>query len=366
MKNIKINLTECRKNPSDRTWELPSWGHVLSKMVLPLFIQAQGRYHPIGSAFWIGRKVQFIITALHNIHEALRYEPRLERLLAAGMLPSSAELNRAGLSVLHQDDVTETTARFSLIPLRTINGGPPGDVAFGHPEFQGGRPVLSLPLSFDPPRIGEIVWSLGYTDFEPRDGILVDDALNGSFNWANDYRHRFVVTEGRVERIFTQRFDRGFNRGSCFSFDNAISHGQSGGPVISERGVIVGINSSDASIRFNRPTSLSSMLYPLLLTDLEFGAVIGSGNFTININAKRPLVDLVMDQVIASDGSERHVAIHRSEDGDGFAVGPRIPVEDCDFVHEDFQGFQERRTGAPIKEPYYRFRRNDTPQDEDP
>jgi hypothetical protein len=69
----------------------------------------------------------------------------------------------------------------------------------------------------------------------------------------------------------------------------------------------------------------------------------------------------VTDRVISSDGSEEHVAIHRSEDGEGFAVGPRISVEDRAFVHEDFQGLQDRRHGVPIGGEFYRFKRTDEP-----
>ena len=356
MPNVNVNLFDYRADAAHRTWDLPSWGHPLSKCVVPLFIQAEGRCYPVGTAFWIGPKVHFIVTAMHNIHDALRFEPRFERMLAAGELPSSVNLRRTGLSVLHQDEVTSASARFSLISVPTINGAPPGDVAFGHPEFGNGRAVLSLPLSFDPPRIGEMVWSVGYTDFEPRDGIPIDAAMDGSFDWARDYRHRFVVTEGRVERIFTQRFDRGYNQGPCFSFDNAIFHGQSGGPVISERGLIVGINSCDASIRFGRPTSLSSMLYPLLLTGIQFGVSIGSGDFNVSMKAARTLIDLVTSQAISSDGSEAHVAIHRSEDGEGLAVGPKIQAKDRDFVHDDFQALQDRRPAVAFKGEFYQLK----------
>jgi hypothetical protein len=366
MKHVALNLRDHQTDPGQRTWDLPPWGHLLSKCVLPLFIQAEGRYHPIGTAFWVGPKVQFIVTAMHTILEAFRFEPRLERLLTADELPLSATLNCTSLSVLHQDDVTDTKAQFSLVPVRTINGAPPGDVAFGHPEFINGRTVLSLPLSFDPPRIGETVWSVGYTDIRPRDGIPMEAVTDGSFDWAREYHHRFVVTEGQVGRIFTQSFAGGSNRGPCFSFDNEIPHGTSGGPVISERGVIVGINSRDASIMFNRPSSLSSMLYPLLLTDVDFGATLGIGNFVANMKARRPLIDLVMNRVISSDRSEEHVAIHRSNDGEGFAVGPRIPAEDQAFVHEDFRAFQDRRPGLPISGEFYGFTRNNEASSELP
>lgn len=362
MPTVTINLRDHRADPEQRTWDLPTWGHPLSNCILPLFIQTGGRFLPIGTAFWVGPKVQFILTAMHNVLEALHFEPRLERLLTAGNLPSAAKLNSAGLFVLHQGGDPGINAGFSLIPLRTINGAPPGDVAFGHPLFVNGRSTLSLPLSFNPPRIGETVWSVGYVDVEPREGIPVDAVIEGAFDWSRDYRHRFVVTEGKVERIFTQQFDRGYLKGPCFSFDNAISHGQSGGPVISASGTIVGINSCDVSIRFNRPTSLSSMIYPLLLTAIDFGVELGGGAFKVNMNASRLLIDLVLERVISSDGSEEHVSIRRSEDGEGYTIGPRISVDDRSFVHEDFQGFQDRQPAAPISGECFAIRRVDASQ----
>jgi hypothetical protein len=121
--------------------------------------------------------------------------------------------------------------------------------------------------------------------------------------------------------------------------------------------VIVGINSCDASIRFDRPATLSSMLYPLLLSNINFGATLGDGSFIVNMKATRPLIDLAMQRAISSDGSEEHVAVHRSEEGDGFAVGPRILAEDRDFVHEDFQGYHDQCAGVPVGGEYYWFRR---------
>jgi hypothetical protein len=357
MERVPINLRDHRTDPMARNWDLPPWGHPLSWCVLPLFIQGGGRLYPIGTAFWIGPKVQLVITAMHNVEAARDHEPRLERILAAGDFPSAMELKHAGFSVLHPGDLTGTGGTFTITPIRSIDGGPPGDVAFGHPEFVAGRPILSLPLSFDPPRIGEVVWSVGYTDFEPRDGIPLKAAMEGAFDWAREYRHRFVVAEGRVQHIFTQRFDRGYNRGPCFSFDNGIAHGQSGGPVISESGRIVGINSCDVSLRYPEPTSLSSMFYPLLLMNIHAGMTLGGGNFNLNMRWARSLFDFTTNGEISSDGSEKHVAVHQSEDGDGYAIGPRISIEDRGSVYSDFQGYQEGRTAEPIQGTVYGLRR---------
>jgi hypothetical protein len=60
------------------------------------------------------------------------------------------------------------------------------------------------------------------------------------------------------------------------------------------------------------------------------------------------------------------VAIHRSKDGEGFAVGPRIPAEDQAFVHEDFRAFQDRRPGLPISGEFYGFTRNNEASSELP
>lgn len=223
--------------------------------------------------------------------------------------------------------------------------------------------MLCLPLGFNPPRIGSTVFSIGYTDFAPADGIPVSDVVNGMFDWARDYRHRLVVTEGKVERIFTQRSDGGYCRGPSFAFNNHIAHGQSGGPVVSQEGVVVGINTGDVTSRFGRPMSLASMLYPMLLTGIRFGTTLGGANFKINLNANRHLVELVTDGVISSDGSEQHVGIHAAPDGEGWAVGPRIPIEDREFVHDDFHGFQDRRVATPLGGEVYRIRRVESPED---
>lgn len=359
MPSININMFDGRPDASCREWELPSFGHPLSKFVLPLFVLAEGRYRPIGTALWVGPKVQFLLTAMHNITEAFRFEPKLERMFVQGDLPPSVTLNRASLWVLHQGSTSESEHKFSLIPIQTVNGGPPGDVAFGHPLFEANRPVLSLPLSFAPPRIGQTVWAVGYTGFEPREGIPEEDVANGSFDWNRDYRHRFLATQGSVQHIFTQRFDRGYCRGACFSFDNCLAHGQSGGPVISDSGAVVGINSCDVSLRFPSAMSLGSMLYPLLLTGIQFGATLGGGNFKLNLNATRPLFELVMEGVISSDGSAEHVAFHKLEDGAGYGVGPCIPIADKHGVFEDFQAFQDGRQSKPMMGEAFRLRRTE-------
>ena len=182
--------------------------------------------------------------------------------------------------------------------------------------------------------------------------------LANRFDFARDYRHQFTVVEGVVERIFVQRFARGFMEGPCFVFGQSIEHGLSGGPVIASDGRIVGINSAGAEMLFNRPTALASMLYPLLMTDLTYGAQLGP----LRLNATGPLFDLIGRGIIASDGSEAHVSLRTEPGREGFAIGPRIHKADHAFVHDDFEGLDRGVTSQPVGGDFYRLVRTpDTP-----
>lgn len=365
MTSVTINLYDHRPHPEDKTWELPPWGHVLSKGVLPLFMRVEGVLLPIGTAFWVGGGVPLVMTAFHNVVEALRHEPRYRHLLSTGSFPEKVDLKNVGFYVLHQDDCRADAGRLTLLPLESINAGPPGDVVFGYPQFEPGRATWSLPLSFEPPRIGESVWSLGYTGFQPAEGIPLESIRSGEFDWTKSYRHRFMITEGTVGRIFTQRFAEGFNGGPCFSFSNEIEHGQSGGPIITMDGRVVGLNSATATNFFNAPTSLGSMFYPLLMTPIKFGLSLGGGNFSLRLNAAHRLIDLISRGAVKTDGSEQQVALHTVEGKDGYAIGPRIPREDQPFAHADFKAFLDRIPNTPLTE-YYRFNLHEPEADSSP
>lgn len=338
MTNVKINMQEHRPSPDVRTWDLPPWGHILSKLVLPLFMRVDQKLIPIGTAYWLGGGVPFVMTALHCITEALRYQPQYERMFASDKLPSSVDLKNCAFYILHQDECTDDGGRITLIPLESVDAGPPTDVAFGYPRFEGGRATLALPISFNPPRIGSIVWSLGYTEFAPKEGILIKEIQDGSFDWVNRYKHRFVVTEGTVEAIFTEQFSDGFVRGPCFAFDNAIDHGQSGGPIFTTDGRVVGLNSATATCFFDKPMSLGSMFYPLLLNGIKASVTLGQPGASLTMQIRRPLIDLVLQGAIKSDGSEANVAIYNTLEGQ--AIGPRVPREDQSHTHSNFSAMQ--------------------------
>jgi hypothetical protein len=350
---VDIEIEKYRNDPSSRQWELPPWGHPISQGVLPIFITFEDRLFPVGTAFTIGRGVTFVVSAAHNIREAWKHEERLDHLLAAREIPSSIELQHVGFSVLHHRPNGRGGIDISIWPLENVIGAPPTDVVFGFPEFQTKFPTLVNRLSFDLPVIGEKVWSVGYADIEPRDGIPIADIRNGTFDWQHDYSHKLIVVEGFVQRIFTQRFSVGFLDGPCFTFDAEISHAQSGGPVLSTDGVVRGINSAGGMLYFNRPVSIASLLYPLLSIQLRFGVTMGP----VRMNAVRSLVDLVGQGMIPTDGSEERVCIGEQQPDGSFAVHPHASKAMGSYVHDDFSSYQLGRKATQQVDPVFRLRR---------
>ena len=208
-------------------------------------------------------------------------------------------------------------------------------------------------MSFDLPSIGEKVWSLGCAEFKfPSDGISVAEIRNGSFDWHHDYAHKLIVVEGIVERIFTQRFMPGFLEGACFTFDAEIAHAQSGGPVLSCDGLVRGINSAGATLYFDRPVSIASLLYPFLFIELRFGVSMGP----VRMNAVRQLVDLIGQGMIPTDGSEERIGIGKKHMDGSFAVFPRADTAMRSYIHDDFSAYQEGRTATPEVGPVFRLR----------
>lgn len=349
---VTIELDKYRRDRSQRSWELPPWGHPISYGVYPLFISYDQQLFPLGTAFSIGNGITFIASAAHNIAEALRYERRLSHLQGQRELPKKLQLKDVGFYVLVQQFQSEPK-QLKLLPLETVNGAPPSDVVFGFPRFEPGLLTAVQTLSFDLPSIGERVRSIGYCDFNPR-VIPWQSVAEGTFDWAVNYSHRLVVVEGFVERIFTQRFASGFVEGACFSFDAEIMHGQSGGPVISDTGLVRGINSAGASSFFDRPASVASLLYPFLFLEMQFGVQLGP----VRMNGSQPMISLIERGSIRTDGSEQRVGITFDETENKFVVNPVAPTKTASYVHDDFTGFKKDLKASKQTTPVYYLRQN--------
>jgi hypothetical protein len=335
--SIQVNFQEGRENGKN-TWDLPDFGHPLSMCVFPLFAEVNSEsdphLFPVGSSFCLN-SLGILATAEHNIRESLKYHWDGINLRQRNQLPESYELKDMGLAIFHHSKKAENSFSANIWPIESLNGAPPTDVIYGFPKFQTTVPRLSFPVSFTVPRIGSKITCFGYTDSSfGEEGLSLKELINGEIKWADKYSHRFRAVEGRVTRIFTQRFANGFICGPCISIDEEVFHGMSGGPAFNEQGQICGIVSAGATNFFNSPASIVSLLYPTLLTKIKFG-----GNFgKLRIAGERTLLGLATQGLIKTNGSEKMFEFKK--DGDSHIVCPLINSDDCSFVHDDFNGYQ--------------------------
>jgi hypothetical protein len=352
--SIDIDIEDGRLGHS-AIWELPAWGHPVSLFVYPIFYCVEERLFPIGTAFNIARAFSIALTAHHNIAEGIRHHRFPNLPLCNGAKQYS--LNDVSFYLLRQwIESTTSTPRCSLVPLEGYTAAPPTDVGICRPRFAVGIPSASIPLSFAVPTPSERIRSVGYTNFQyPENGIPLSEIRDGSFDWHKDYSHKIQVVEGYVKQTFAREFAGSYIAGPCFSMTNEILHGMSGGPAIDENGVVRGICSASATSFFDEPTSIISLLYPLLFQEFTVGADIGP----MRINSTQTLAGLAGSGEIRTDGSEELVHF-RHEDG-SLIVGPIVPTEISPSVHESFRHLNEnissQRETEPVKVVRKRLRR---------
>jgi hypothetical protein len=344
---IQIDLESYRPKGAT-SWDLPPWGHPLSQGIMPLCASVADYLIPIGTAFVVSRRIALVVSAEHSIREALKYHVHGEQLRRRPQLPENITLDDMGLSVLHHRVIPNGCVEITVWPLEFVNGGQPTDVVFGSLQFQTTLPWLTIPLSFDVPRIGSQVRSIGYCGFHyPEGGIPLTSVQDGTFDWHSQYSHRLHVVEGQVQRIFLQRFASAYIEGPCFTIDAEIEHGQSGGPVLNTDGYVCGVNSAVVN-----KSSIISLLYPLLTINVSSGVSIGPAR----INVAQPLLELVCRGVVATDGSEEHVSVTTDED-DVLRIGPRIHNDDVIFTHDDINGYENGKQGTLETRPGLRIRK---------
>lgn len=349
--NLISGLSDFRTNSSDTSWEIPPWGHPISELVMPLFMIVDGNYRSVGTAFLVSKKLPIIITATHNIKEAVKHDPALSALVHSD-LEGEHSLKNVRLSVLHQRQNSPDNVQITLWPIETIHGPAPTDVVTGSLKAGGPTGDSALPLCFDLPRIGADLLSIGYS-FDKEQVISVATVDEGNFDWENDYHHRLIVTEGKVDRIFATKFAKGFFEGPCFSFDNEIRHAMSGGPMLSKDGVVHGINSAGATEFFGSPMSLGSLLHQLLPIKVKSGIQLGP----LRMNSVRPFLELVLDGTIESDGSAENIGYSEDERGRGMVTHPSIVSSDKPFIHDCFRSYQDNASLSVFSGPVSKIRR---------
>lgn len=338
------------------TWELPPWGHPLGLAIYPLLIDIDSKRTPNGSAFCIS-KFGIIATATHVLHKAIQHRPQGARFLGRKNLEGDFDLGMIGVSVLHNMSLASNRLQVNLWPLVEASCVPPTDLTFARAKLPVPLAFSPLPVSFAVPRLGSTVYCVGYrnTSIDDEDRSLWSGRLeNGKIaDWSSYYRHQFTVVEAEVTEVFLQGLSRSFVGGACFAINRLVEHGMSGGPVFNEAGYVCGIVCSSGVIR--QDSSLVSLLYPGFLTPLPFGYELAGGRVPINVT--RPMIELVDQNAIVTDGSEE--LVHFAPDGDRWRVGPLIHKDDSEHVFDDVHGFEEDKPSVPEKQRCcYRYHRS--------
>ena len=326
---------EAARQPGSNIWEIPAWGHPLALGVYPFFLTRNRRLMPVGTAFCISN-LGVSMTALRNILEAARHHWGNTFIEQMDGLFTSQTMRDIGMAVFHHKALPGGKLSGHIWTVEFIQAASPTDAGYVFPQFQNGSLYLPLPISFAVPRIGSRVVCVGFSDLSgPDAGLSLDDIKCGRINLLDVYKHKLLAVEGRVNRIFTQRFADGFIDGPCFTIDAEIKHGMSGGPVFSENGCVCGFTSAAATHFFGKPASIVSLLYPALVMNIRWGGQIGS----VRISSKRRLVELIAQGAVITDGSENLITIR--QEGSDVLLGPAIHGEDADCIYDDLSSFQK-------------------------
>ena len=334
MPSIINDLRKFNKNGRD-SWVLPPWNHPISEKVFPLCIVKDDVAIPIGTAFMVS-EIGILISATHNILEMFRHHRRREMPRDLTKFETDYNFDDVSLSIIHQIPNEDGTTRITLLPIENVHVARPTDVVYGSLIYQTLVRYRGLALSPSMPRIDSgSVLSVGYCDFKyPEDGISLKSIREGSFDWANDYSHTLRVCEGQIKAIFVQKFASGFIEGPCLITDFEIEHGQSGGPAFNEHGFIFGVNSAGSTKMLDFPSSILSLLYPTLGTNIKKILSLME-NCTLNFTV--PVIQLIQNGAIKTDSSEFLNSIEVEDDG--FRVSPIGHGTNLNHVFDDVHGF---------------------------
>jgi hypothetical protein len=251
-------------------WEIPTWGHPLALGVYPLFITRNRHLIPVGTTFCMS-KLGVSLTALHNVCESVRRYWENDVQCQMDNRSARYTIKDFGMALFHHQVLPGGKLSGNLWRFGFIDGTPPLDICYILSQFQGTFSYLPLPLSFAVPQIGSRVVCAGFSNSAVSDsGFSLDDMQSGRINLLDAYEHKFFAIEGRVNRIFTQRFKNGFIGGPSYTIDTEIGHGMIGGPVFSESRYVCGIISAGATNFFGEPASIISSLYPALGMNIRF------------------------------------------------------------------------------------------------
>ena len=208
-------------------------------VVLALAAHREGRLHPCGTAFLVGRSLA--LTATHVVDQPFDrrvYEPTNPEEPDFSMI-ALQRVNRHSQGLCWR---VESEHRFP-VPSWGEGDDRPLDVALlklaphppSIPELEDFRRWF-FEINVAPPAVGSRVTAFGYA----KSKIEVDPSDPGAFVCGNAYR----IVEGEVTQVFFPRRDRGMLPFPCFEVQGDFEAGMSGGPIFNERNQVCGVVSS--------------------------------------------------------------------------------------------------------------------------
>lgn len=235
--------------------------------------------------------------------------------------------------------------QLTLMPVTQAVGFPPTDAMVMVMAEDPPIPMLNQRLGFEFPRIGQTVFNIGFASSGATSvGITRGDMESGKFDWDAAFQATLSVAEGRVTRLFPSGHSS-FLKAPCFEFDGPMAPGMSGGPIMTEDGLIIGINSADASL-FQGPgemgTSLGSPLSPLLFGTTKIPLIRGP----LTISFELGIFDLIGHGAIATDGSEETVWFDRDSYGQ-LLLCSRV---DRDDLSASYESLAQALENLPVQE----------------
>lgn len=295
-----VNLISDYWDGEATFFDLPEVGHVISESVMPLVaITHDQRMFNIGTCFVIS-SFGVILSAEHCLKGTItRLERGGDRKILNAPDDQVLHLKDYALAVLWVRSTSNGGLEGMPWPVHGAHAARPLDVmaatlksAIDQATKQPMR-FRRLPISPAIPPAGSRVFVLGYHDMNNfgKFGLLAhseDKPSNAPRQMHVQRKQRLSAAVGHVEKIYSERMDRGMCKFPCFTLDldTELPHGFSGGPIINEDGSVCGVVSGG---------KVASLLYPALLTPVELA------------NGSTKLLDLMRDGHIASDGSEKLV-----------------------------------------------------------
>jgi len=265
--------------------------------IMPVVAVKGEEVRPVGTCFAISNH-GMVLTARHVIDDAL------------GLINGQPSDKKQWIGVVYMakptpDDETKDLVG-GILPVNKIHFNPELDIAAMHlnlPTNTNTSKSLRMPCSVlgtGFPDVGESCIGIGYhlMDWEPANDGFHDYNVAQSFS----------ATSGEIKKVYVPRRDSVSLSFPCFETSARYDGGMSGGPVINQKGSVIGvICSSFGDPEGEGHISYASLVGPALLIAVDTD--VGNG-----VTEKRFLYDFINRGSVKSDSSINSIEVQRHED----------------------------------------------------